>query len=129
MKRSVTFDPGDVVVVPFPFVDRRGTKRRPALVLSDPSFNEAGATILAMITTEAHRPRPGDTELLGSKTAGLHASCIVRLKLFTLDNRLIVRKIGKLDPVDEESVSAALRRHLPWAHAQAPSLLSPPDRR
>ena len=48
----MTCEPLDVVVVPFPFTDRRATKRRPALIVSSASFNEAHEqTILAMITS------------------------------------------------------------------------------
>ena len=50
----------DVVVVPFPFVDKPKTKKRPALVLSNLDFNKSGHTILAMITTKQHPSWPGD---------------------------------------------------------------------
>ena len=44
--------PFEVVVVPFPFVDRAVARRRPALVVSTEAFNAAHpATVLAMITT------------------------------------------------------------------------------
>ena len=71
-------EPWDVVVVPFPFVRRSGTKRRPALVLSKTSFNEGGNTVLAMVTTRAHQPWPGDTPIVRLDAAGLDVSCIVR---------------------------------------------------
>ena len=48
----MSFEPLDVVVVPFPFTDRRTAKRRPALVVSSASFNQAHEqSILAMITS------------------------------------------------------------------------------
>ena len=47
----MTFKPWDVVVVPFPFVDKKVSKPRPALVLSDIDFNIKGLVILSMITT------------------------------------------------------------------------------
>jgi len=109
----VTCDPWDVVVVPFPFVERAGARKRPALVLSDRSFNDAGNTVLAMITTGAHRPWPGDTELTDLRAAGLRVSCLVRLKLFTLDNRLLAKKIGQLGEDDRAMVLSELQRHLP----------------
>ena len=109
----MTCDPWDVVVVPFPFVDRAGSRRRPALVLSDRSFNEAGNTVLAMITTRAHRPWPGDTELSDLHAAGLHVPCLVRLKLFTLDNRLVAKRIGRIGDGDRATVLAELDRYLP----------------
>lgn len=81
-------EPWDVVVVPFPFVERGADKRRPALVLSQNTFNQAGNTVLAMITTRAYPAWPGDTQIDGRADAGLRLPCIVRLKIFTLDNRL-----------------------------------------
>jgi mRNA interferase MazF len=71
-RRSVICEPWDVVIVPFPFVEKGSTKRRPALVVSKQAFNKAGHTILAMITTKAHARWPGDTELALYADAGLH---------------------------------------------------------
>ena len=103
----------DVVVVPFPFAEGPGEKRRPALALSDRAFNRGGHTILAMITTRAHHPWPGDTALQSSQTAGLPEPCLVRLKLFTIDNRLILRRAGRLAEPDAEAVERNLCRYLP----------------
>ena len=104
----------DVVVVPFPFSNQLGTKRRPALVLSSRTFNGEGHTVLAMITTAGHHPWPGDVALSDYRAAGLSMSCIVRLKLFTLDNRLIVKRIGGLSLKVQKQISAQLHAYLPW---------------
>ncbi len=104
----------DVVIVPFPFSTQPGHKRRPALVLSLSAFNQHGSTVLAMITTAGHHPWPGDVTLSGLQAAGLNAPCLVRIKLFTLDNRLIVKKIGRLAAADQQQVSAQLQNFLPW---------------
>lgn len=101
-----------VVVVPFPFVDRRGAKHRPALVLSDERFNQAGHSILSMVTTKAHHPWPGDVAIEDLASAGLKVACIVRLKVFTLDNRLILRRVGRLSKEDRSGVAAALSRYI-----------------
>ena len=101
-------DQWDVVVVPFPFSERDGQKRRPALVLSLRGFNCAGHTAMAMITTQTHHPWPGDCLILDLDRAGLPSPCIVRLKMFTLDNRLIVRRCGTLASQDRESVQEAV---------------------
>ena len=102
----------EVAAVPFPFSDQPGSKRRPALVVSRKNFNRHGHTILAMITTRARAPWPGDTPLADFSRAGLRVSCLVRLKLFTLDNRLIVKKIGTLSQDDRKAAGASLRRFL-----------------
>ncbi len=101
-------DPGDIAVVPFPFSERPGTKRRPALTLSHGDFNELGHTIFAMVTTRKHTPWPGDVAIEQIREAGLHHPCIVRLKLFTLDNRLILRRAGRLAKRDHEAVRRSL---------------------
>ncbi|HVO49513.1 MAG TPA: type II toxin-antitoxin system PemK/MazF family toxin [Thermoanaerobaculia bacterium] len=108
----MTCDVWDVVVVPFPFSERPGTKRRPALVLSRSVFNKAGHSVLAMITTRARRPWPADVEITNFGQAGLHLPCIVRLKLFTLDNRLLLKRIGTLAAADRREVTSAVRAAL-----------------
>ncbi len=108
----MTCDPWDVVIVPFPFTEKTGAKRRPALVLSTRDFNENGHTVLAMITTKSHSPWPGDMLIEDLSTAGLHTPCIVRLKMFTLDNRLIIRRGGRLSEKDRKNIAEALRLYL-----------------
>ena len=50
-RHTVAYKPFEVVVVPFPFTDRKTNKRRPALILSDDiKFNTpSGHAVLAMI--------------------------------------------------------------------------------
>ncbi len=102
----------DIVAVPFPFVDKTAAKRRPALALSKKTFNQNGHTVFAMITSSAHHPWPGDTEIVHREAAGLPVSCIVRLKLFTLDNRLIIKRVGRLSDTDRDRVAAPIRVHV-----------------
>ena len=103
--------PFDVVVVPFPFTDRATVKRRPALVLSDVTgFNAViGQSLLAMITSARHSAWPFDTSIADLPAAGLSAASVVRMKLFTLDNQLIIRKAGALAPRDRKAAVEALR--------------------
>jgi mRNA interferase MazF len=109
----VTCERWDVMVVPFPFTEKAGAKKRPALVLSGSSFHHAGHSILAMITSRGHNPWPGDTAIGDLEAAGLRVPCIVRMKLFTLDNRLLLSRVGTLARPDAASVHDALRSALP----------------
>ncbi|MFZ0132702.1 MAG: type II toxin-antitoxin system PemK/MazF family toxin [Desulfobacterales bacterium] len=107
-RRSVICSQWDVVTVPFPFADKPAAKRRPALVLSNTTFNSGGYTVLAMITTRGHRRWPGDSQIEEYSAAGLNLPCQVRLKVFTIDNRLLLKKIGRLAANDTTTV----KRHL-----------------
>lgn len=110
----MTFKPFDVVVVPFPFTDSTATKRRPALVLSTQAFNDRAAhVVLAMITSRENRGWPLDCEIRDSNSAGLGHPSVIRMKLFTLDERFIQRKAGALAPADRTAVQRALGLLLP----------------
>lgn len=108
----MTFEQWDVVVVPFPFTDRPVQRRRPALVLSRPEAlaNVVGHHVLAMITSAEHRAWPLDVRVTDLAGAGLPAPSVVRIKLFTLDERLIERRAGALAPADTAAVEASLAR-------------------
>jgi mRNA interferase MazF len=113
-KLIVTFEAFDVVVVPFPFTDRATTKRRPALVLSDAGrFNkQVGQSVLAMITSASNSDWALDVNIQDLDNAGLPAASVVRMKLFTLDDKLVIRKVGALAKQDYSAVSTALRQLL-----------------
>ena len=109
----MTFEPFDVVVVPFPFSDREATRRRPALVVSSPDFNAThDQSILAMITSAGGGDWPSDVAIRDWDEAGLSVPCKVRLKLFTLDDAVILRKTGALSERDAEAVRSSLVRFL-----------------
>ncbi len=103
----------DVVVVPFPFTDRKAAKRRPALVLSSKLFNDSsGHSVLAMITSAEQSSWLGDLPISDIESAGLTTACLVRMKLFTLDARLILRKAGTLAAPDQKKLRAAWKKLL-----------------
>ncbi len=101
---------GDIVLVPFPFVDLPVARRRPAVVISNRLFNEAQhQSMLAMITTGRRSSWPSDTPLTDLAAAGLRTSCVMRLKLFTLENRRLERRLGALGRIDGAALRQALR--------------------
>jgi mRNA interferase MazF len=109
-KPTVTYNQFDVLLVPFPFTDSAHSKQRPALVLSTAnSFNaKADASVMAMVTTATHHPWPLDMAIEDLSSAGLPVPSVIRMKLFTLDHRLILRKLGKLGKKDQMSVFKTL---------------------
>ncbi len=100
----------DVVIVPFPFTDSSSSKRRPALVISEPAtFNTPmQKSVMAMITTATHQPWALDVSITDLAAAGLRTPSIVRMKLFTLDHDLIVQSIGHLTEVDMDEVMKSI---------------------
>jgi len=65
-----------------------------------------------MITSAQHQPWPGDHPIADLTVAGLRTACTVRLKIFTLDNRLIAGRIGRLSAADRKVVTEKLHTTL-----------------
>ena len=103
-----------LVRVPFPFTDRAVQKRRPALVVSAPDFqNQSGHLVLAMVTTANQSSWPLDWPIQELEGTGLPKPCLVRRKLFSLDERLILGRLGALADQDRSGVATHLRRLIP----------------
>jgi len=114
MSPMVTYKRFDFVKAPFPFNDRQAAKNRPALVLSDEKhFNSRiGHSIMAMITSAKHADWPLDTPIQDLTEAGLKAPSKIRLKLFTLDDYLIIGRLGHLSEQDQSAIERHSRRLL-----------------
>ena len=104
----------DVVVVPFPFTDKAAQKRRPAVVLSSAkNFNDkVRHTVMAMVTSATNPSWALDVPIRNLAAAGLPAPSVVRMKLFTLDHKFILRRAGKLAAQDQGAVRSALDKLL-----------------
>jgi len=110
---------GDVVIVEIPYVDRRGGKKRPALVVQNDRDNRRLAnTIVAMISGNVEHAAEA-TQFLVDPTApeggssGLHGPSVVKCcNLFTVYQADVQRVIGQLSEVAmaklEECLKAAL---------------------
>lgn len=112
-KPTRTYDQFEIVKVPFPFSDVNSSKIRPALVLtSAKQFNaKIGLSVLAMITSVKIDRNfwPGDVSIENLDVAGLPVPSIVRMKLFTLDHRIILDRLGTLSGPDRLKVQEKLR--------------------
>lgn len=108
----MTYKQFEVVVVPFPFTDRTATKKRPALIISSATtFNQfIDKSVMAMITTATHSSWALDVTITDLKSTGLKANSIIRMKLFTLDDALVIKKIGKLATGDRSRVHSSLQQ-------------------
>jgi mRNA interferase MazF len=109
----VICDLGDIVVVPFPFVDVTAEKRRPSIVLSHSTFNESNKhSICAMITSAVRSQWAGDIAIRDLAAAGLRHPCIIRWKVFTLPNESILKRLGNLGAPDRVALIEAAKKIL-----------------
>ncbi len=121
MTTGLKLSRGDVVLLPIAFVSGVGTKVRPAIVVQDDSLHRRlNSTIVAIVTSTNHRAQQESTQLFvdvgtleGQQTGLIHNSTVKAEHLDTVDQRDIVRVIGRFsDPLldkIERFIKAALR--------------------
>ena len=110
---SERFAAFDVVIVPFPYVDRFAEKRRPALVISARSLATYGVLWVAMITSAENEPWRCDVPITDLEAAGLPAPSIVRpAKLACIEPGRVLRRSGRLDPRAARQVARTIRSFL-----------------
>lgn len=108
---------GLVVLVPFPFSDLVGVKKRPALVVSTDRYNSAGPDIMiAQITSRVDAPsRPGDHIITQWEQAGLLAPSLLRARITTLEASQVIRVLGSMPSRDQAAIDRGLKVALGFA--------------
>jgi len=99
---------GDIVLVRFPFTDLSSTKKRPALVLSTPRFTARHGDVV-VLSPSGQPPAQPKLRLSRWRSSGLLAPTCIKLVIGTLAATLVLRRLGKLHPVDRPRVVYALR--------------------
>ncbi|MBI2427633.1 MAG: type II toxin-antitoxin system PemK/MazF family toxin [Ignavibacteriales bacterium] len=112
-----TFEPGQVVLVPFPFTDLITVKQRPALVISTASFNRQHADIIAIAITSQN-----PENLLSDEIALLNPditsarlpkpSKVKTGKIVTIDQRLVRKSLGIITPTSLDLIMKSVHLNL-----------------
>ena len=104
------FDFGDGVLVPFPFTSQRASKKRPAVVVSNRAYSIARPDLIVMAVTSQLRPNPGlgDVWIGHWQAAGLLKPSVVEPVCATLEQRLVLRRLGSLDDGDRAALRKAI---------------------
>ncbi len=101
---------GTIVLVPFPFTDQSGIKRRPAVVVSSRRYHtERPDLIIMAITSQARAPGAiGEVAVKDWKAAGLLKASVVKPVLTTIEAALVIRTLGELKGDDQHALRQAL---------------------
>lgn len=102
------FIKGEIVVIPFPFSDLSGNKRRPALILADLPGDDI---ILCQITSQQSRDKYAiHLPITKIEDGSLPSvSFIWPSRIFTADKNIIIRKTGRIQESLLEEVVTTLK--------------------
>jgi mRNA interferase MazF len=78
---------GDIVLVPFPFTDQTGKKKRPAVVVSSAIYNTTRLDLILMAITSQIKTAPivGEVAVAEWQTAGLLKASVIKPVLTTIE--------------------------------------------
>ena len=108
-----TFEPGDVIRVPFPYTDRATRQSRPAVVVSTAEFQGLhGLLWVVMVTSARNRGWPDDVPVTDLKLAGLPVPSIIRsAKIATIDASA-ASPLGRLSAAQLREVANKITQRL-----------------
>jgi mRNA interferase MazF len=110
---------GDVVLVPFPFTDQSASKKRRAVVVSADAYHQGRPDVIVMAVTSQLLRRAGalgEVLIADWHGAGLPKASLIKPVLATIEQRLILRKLGALQAEDLQALRSALRQILGQDH-------------
>ena len=126
MATSESFKAYDVVIVPFPYVDRLAEKRRPALVISSAALATFGVLWVAMITSAANDAWTCDVPIVDLDRAGLPAASVVRTaKIACIEPGRVVRRAGTLSARNASLVAERLDEFVAKRRAPVTARVAP----
>lgn len=103
MTPSMTiYNRGDVVLVPFPFSNQSAAKKRPAVVISSDKHNRFSSDVIIMAITSKTDKINTSAEyvIMDWEKAGLLKPSLMKPAVSTIEQKLIIRKLGALSPND-----------------------------
>ena len=101
---------GDVVLVRFPFTNQASFKQRPAAIVSSRAYNVAKPDVVIMaITSQVHPPSSlGEVQVGQWQAANLLKPSAIKPVFATLEQNLILKRLGVLDPSDQAALRQAI---------------------
>jgi mRNA interferase MazF len=106
---------GAIVLVPFPFTSQAASKQRPAVIVSSRAYNLERPDLIMMAVTSQLRPTPapmgaswGEVWLRHWQAAGLLKPSAVKPVIATLEQGLVIRRLGALADEDQDALRLAI---------------------
>jgi len=104
---------GDVVLVGFPFTNLQTAKRRPAVIIHSPAYQDRPDVILMAVTSQVRQsPTSGEAGLQDWQEAGMAKPSVFKPLIATLEKDQIVKRLGKLSAEDRKRLAGVLNNVL-----------------
>lgn len=109
----MTYNAGEVVLVPFPYRDRLAEKTRPAIIVSGSAYNRQGSLVIIALTSQPPRLAM-DYALQDWAAAGLKRPSTACMLIATIAETRVQLHVGQLSDRDRSEVRTRLLDVFTW---------------
>lgn len=98
----IPYETGDVILVPFPFSNQLAIKKRPAIIISSLQYNLYSSDVIIIAVTSQNQILRGfgDSLIEHWQEAGLLKKSVIKPAIATIEQNLIMKKLGILNESD-----------------------------
>ena len=112
MSGGIMYNQKEIVLLPFPYSDLTGSKKRPALIISNDKINKTQDKICCLITTNPHRDNLSITKESFEEGKLPFKSFVKPHRIFTIDENIIIKKICTINSHFHDIVIEKLNEYL-----------------
>ncbi|MBS3092262.1 type II toxin-antitoxin system PemK/MazF family toxin [Candidatus Pacearchaeota archaeon] len=102
----------DIVLIPFPYSNLTGSKRRPAIIISNEKLNKMQDRICCLVTTKAHKD---DLEITKNSfvSGSLPFKSFVKPhRIFTINEEIVIKKLCTISSDFHDKIIARLNDYV-----------------
>jgi mRNA interferase MazF len=112
MPPTTSYSFGDIILVSFPFTDQSTIKKRPAVIISSPAYNDSRPDLIIMAVTSQMKSTQGvgDVQVKDWQAAGLLKPSTIKPVIATVEHSLVIKRLGKLNQLDQQTLRAAIAK-------------------
>ncbi|MGZ8219467.1 type II toxin-antitoxin system PemK/MazF family toxin [Methylomagnum sp.] len=101
------YSPGNIILVRYPFTDLSGFKIRPAVIIG--AKHPSSDVFLVPLTSQTASLMPGEFVLNDWQSAGLNVKSAVKRGIFTMEENLVIKQVGRISLSDSARLNASLK--------------------
>ena len=105
-----SYSKNETVLVRYPFSNLTSTKVRPAVIVN--ASHPSQDVLLVPLTSKTTGLLAGEFVLADWKGAGLNVETAAKRGIFTIHERLVLKRVGRLVAKDAEQLEASVREWL-----------------
>ena len=106
------YDQRDIVLIPFPYTDLTGSKKRPALIISNEKINKDQDRICCLVTRKQHKNYLEITKSSFYEGSLPFKSFVKPQRIFTINEKIIIKKLCRMNNKLHDNVINKINEYL-----------------